>query len=63
MSKPVLIISDERAVLLLTNLLDISFDSSAFSLISRMPIEVVRNLLALVLDRLSKPVSHETDRA
>lgn len=63
MSKPVLIISDERAVLLLTNLLDISFGSSAFSLISRMPIEVVRNLLALLLDRLSKPVSHETDRA
>lgn len=62
MSKPILIISDERAILLLARLLGVSFGSSAFALISRMPIEVVRNLLAHELDRLSKPSSHETDR-
>lgn len=61
--KPVLVISDERAVLLLTNLYGVSFGSSAFALISRMPIEVVRDLLAHELDGLFKPKSHETDRA
>lgn len=62
MAKPILIISDERAILLLARLLGVSFGSSAFALIARMPIEVVRNLLVHELDKLSKPSCHETDR-
>ena len=59
--KPVLNISDERAILLLVRLYGVSYDSSAFALISRMPISVVRSLLALKLDELSKPECHETE--
>lgn len=63
MSRSVLIISDERAVNLLVRLYGIRLTPSVLAIILRMPIESIRYLLALELDRLSKPVDHETDRA
>lgn len=63
MSKPILIISDERAINLLIRLYGVRLTPSVLAMLLRMPIESIRNLLALELDKLSKPVAHETDRA
>lgn len=63
MAKPILIISDERAVNLLVNLYGVRLTPSVLAMLLRMPIESIRNLLALELDKLSKPVGHETDRS
>nr|DAP19896.1 MAG TPA: hypothetical protein [Microviridae sp.] len=63
MSKPILIISDERAINLLIRLYGVRLTPSVLAMLLRMPIESIRNLLALELDKLSKPVSYETDRA
>lgn len=61
--KPVLIISDERAINLLIRLYGVRLTPSVLAMLLRMPIESIRNLLALELDKLSKPVDHETERA
>lgn len=63
MAKPILIISDDRAINLLIRLYGVRLTPSVLSMLLRMPIESIRTLLALELDKLSKPVSHETDRA
>lgn len=63
MSKPILIISDERAINLLVRLYGVRLTPSVLAMLLRMPIESIRNLLALELDKLSKSVGHETDRA
>lgn len=63
MAKPILIISDDRAINLLIRLYGVRLTPSVLSMLLRMPIESIRNLLALELDKLSKPVSHETDRS
>lgn len=61
MAKPILIISDERAINLLVNLYGVHLTPSVLAILLRMPIESIRILLAHELDKLSKPVSHETD--
>ena len=63
MSKPILIISDERAINLLIRLYGVRLTPSVLAMLLRMPIESIRNLLAFELDKLSKPVGHETDPA
>lgn len=63
MSKLILIISDEQAINLLVRFYGVRLTPSVLAMLLRMPIESICNLLALELDKLSKPVDHETDRA
>lgn len=63
MSKPVLIISDERLISLFMSLFGVSSLPKEFLRPSPVVVDVIRALVSHRLDELSRVLDHETDRA
>lgn len=57
--KPILIISDDRARILLASFFTYFGHSSMRKFIPELPADVIRGLLSIILDKVSKLDDHE----